>query len=285
MYLLCKVARLYLINHCFFQEVILLVAPWLIRSGCFFTLYKTKRCWYAIKIIPVQNTDTANGEAFMTYRAVLFDLDGTLINTLDDISNAANRVLMKRGFPTHRPDAYRYFVGDGVAELIKRAIPVEAQDDETIASCLQAFKEDYAQSWNVETKLYEGVSEMLDTLASHNMQMAILSNKPHEFTEKCVSEFLPHWNFQVVMGQQEALPLKPDPTGALEIARRLEVLPEETLYLGDTSIDMNTAKAASMFPVGVLWGFRPAKELVQSGALVLLEQPIQIIDILRRFFV
>ncbi len=234
-----------------------------------------------IEIRPVRKISVANGKAFMTYKAVLFDLDGTLINTLEDISNAVNRVLIERGFPTHTKDAYRYFVGDGAARLIMRALPIEVQNDETIEVCLQAFKEDYARNWNVKTKLYEGVSEMLDTLASHNMQMAILSNKPHEFTEQCVSEFLPHWNFQVVLGQQDPLPLKPDPRSALEIARRLEVLPEETLYLGDTSIDMNTAKAAGMFPVGALWGFRSAEELEQSGALVLIEKPIQIMNILR----
>ena len=222
-----------------------------------------------------------NGEAFMTYKAVLFDLDGTLINTLEDIGNAVNRVLMNRGFPIHTPDAYRYFVGNGAAKLIKRALPAEAQDDEILTACLHDFKEDYAQNWNVKTRLYEGIPEMLDTVASHNMQMAILSNKPHEFTEQCVSEFLSHWNFQVIMGQQDPFPLKPDPGGALEIARLLEVLPEETLYLGDTSIDMNTAKAAGMFPVGVLWGFRPAEELEQSGARVLIEKPLQIMNILR----
>ncbi|MDY6854746.1 MAG: HAD family hydrolase [Thermodesulfobacteriota bacterium] len=221
-----------------------------------------------------------NGETFMTYKAVLFDLDGTLINTLEDIGDAVNRVLINRGFPIHTTDAYRYFVGDGAAKLIKRALPVEEQGDETFEACLQAFKEDYAQNWNVKTRLYEGISEMLDTLSSHNIKIAILSNKPHEFTEQCVSEFLPHWNFQVVMGQQDPFPLKPDPRGALEIARLLEVLPEETLYLGDTSIDMNTAKAAGMFPVGVLWGFRHAEELKQSGARVLITEPIQIINML-----
>ncbi|MDY7033102.1 MAG: HAD family hydrolase [Thermodesulfobacteriota bacterium] len=217
----------------------------------------------------------------MTYKAVLFDLDGTLIDTLEDLGDSVNRVLDEKGFPTHTMDAYRYFVGDGALKLITRALPESERDNETVMVCLDAFREDYGYNWNVKTQPYKGIVEMLDMLTAHDMKMAILSNKPHEFTEQCVSEFLPKWHFQVVMGQKEPFPLKPDPSGALEVSRLLGVPPAEILYLGDTSIDMNTAKAAGMFPVGVLWGFRPAEELKESGALVLMEKPIDIMNILK----
>ena len=217
----------------------------------------------------------------MRYNAVLFDLDGTLIDTLEDLGDSVNRVLTRKGFPTHTMDAYRYFVGDGALKLITRALPERERDNETVMASLDAFREDYGHNWNVKTKPYEGIVEMLDMLTVHDMKMAILSNKPHDFTEQCVSQFLPKWSFQVVMGQKEPFPLKPDPGGALEVSRRLGVPPAEILYLGDTSIDMNTAKAAGMFPVGVLWGFRPAEELKESGALVLMEKPIDIMNILK----
>ena len=204
-----------------------------------------------------------------------------MIDTLEDLGDSVNRVLAQKGFPAHTMDAYRYFVGDGALKLITRALPERERDNETVMVCLNAFREDYGGNWNVKTQPYKGIGEMLDMLTAHGMKMAILSNKPHEFTEKCVSEFLPKWNFQVVMGQKEPFPLKPDPGAALEVSRRLGVPPTEILYLGDTSIDMKTAKAAGMFPVGVLWGFRPAEELKESGALFLMEKPIDIMNILK----
>ncbi len=216
----------------------------------------------------------------MTYKAVIFDLDGTLLDTLEDLGNAGNRVLTARGFPTHEIDAYRYFIGDGATTLITRALPEDKRSDEIISTCLEEYRRDYSRNWNVNTKPYDGVVEMLDALVVHGFKLAILSNKPHEFTKLCVSGLLSKWTFDAVLGQQEPIPRKPDPAGALKIAEKLKIPPSGFLYLGDTAIDMKTAIAAGMFPVGVLWGFRPAEELQQSGAKVLIKRPMDIMKLL-----
>jgi phosphoglycolate phosphatase len=216
----------------------------------------------------------------MTYKAVIFDLDGTLLDTLEDLGNAVNRVLTANGFPTHKIDAYRYFIGDGEAMLITRALPEEKRSDKIISTCLEEYRYDYDRNWNVNTKPYDGVAGMLDALVVHGFKLAILSNKPHEFTKLCVTGLLSKWTFDAVFGQREPIPRKPDPTGALKIAGELKIPPSDFLYLGDTAVDMKTAIAANMFPVGVLWGFRPAEELQKSGAQVLLKKPSDILNIL-----
>lgn len=220
------------------------------------------------------------GKIVTPYKAVLFDLDGTLIDTLEDLGNAVNRVLAGQGFPEHDLERYRYFVGDGVTMLMTRALPLDRQDDDTIALCVKAFREDYGRNWNVKTRLYDGVPEMLDKLVLPGLKIAILSNKPHEFTERCVSELLSDWTFHVVFGRRDTVPRKPDPAGAIEVAERMNIPPGDFLYLGDTNVDMKTADAAGMFPVGVLWGFRPAEELLESGAKALIHKPIEILDLL-----
>jgi phosphoglycolate phosphatase len=216
----------------------------------------------------------------MTYQAVLFDLDGTLLDTLADLGNAMNRVLAGRGFPTHPLDAYRYFVGEGARILVTRALPADRRDEATIESCLAAFAADYDQNWQVETQPYPGVAELLDALIARGLKLAVLSNKPHEFTVRCVSQLLPHWTFDAVLGQREGVPRKPDPAGAFEIAAQLKIPPANFLYLGDTFVDMETARAAGMFPVGVLWGFRPAEELQESGAQALIARPGELVGLL-----
>jgi phosphoglycolate phosphatase len=214
------------------------------------------------------------------HRAILFDLDGTLLNTLEDMGNALNRVLSSQGFPPHPIDAYRYFVGDGVVMLVTRALPKDRRDKETLRSCLEAYRADYNRTWNVKTKPYDGIAEMLDALTARGLRVAVLSNKPHEFTRRCVIELLPNWNFDVVFGQRDGVPLKPDPTAALEIAHTLGILPADFLCLGDGAGDMQMAIAAGMFPLGATWGYRTAQELRASGARVLIERPIEVLGLL-----
>ena len=216
----------------------------------------------------------------MPYQAVIFDLDGTLLNTLEDIGGAVNRVLSAWGFPVHPIDAYRFFVGDGMAKLIARALPEDKQDAGTVRSCLEAYRADYERHWKVRTRLYDGVGALLDELTARGLKLAILSNKPHEFTERCVREYLSRWSFDAVMGGREEVPLKPDPAGALAIAHTLGIPPAACLYLVDTAVDIRTAIAAGMTPVGVLWGFRPAQELRESGATILIEQPLEVLGLL-----
>jgi phosphoglycolate phosphatase len=216
----------------------------------------------------------------MPYKAILFDVDGTLLNTLEDLSDSVNRVLAGKGFPTHKLEAYRYFIGDGSAMLITRALPEEKRNDDTIRSCIEMFIEDYGRNWNVRTKSYDGVTEMLDALMARGLKIAALSNKPHEFTKRCVNHFLSNWTFEVVLGYRDAVPLKPDPASALEVAKRLNIPPVDFLFLGDSAVDMKTAIAAGMYPVGALWGFRAIEELQENGAQALIERPLEILNLL-----
>lgn len=212
----------------------------------------------------------------MTYEAVLFDMDGTLLDTLGDLGGSANRMLEANGFPTHPLDAYRYFVGSGALNLVTRVLPEENRDPKTIDACLAAFLEIYDRSWNESSRLYPGVAEMLDYLQDRNYRLCILSNKPQDFTEMCTREYLSRWNFEQIWGKRDGFDLKPSPGGALKIAEIMGLTPADFFYLGDTRIDMETANRSGMFPAGVLWGFRPREELVEFGARVLLEKPMDI---------
>ncbi|MGI6414649.1 MAG: HAD family hydrolase [Thermoguttaceae bacterium] len=213
-------------------------------------------------------------------RAVLFDLDGTLLDTLADIADSANAVLEERGFPIHEQDAYRYHVGNGVKTLFQRALPEAVRSDELVEACVASFRDVYDRRCNVKTRPFEGISELLDGLVERGVKMAVLSNKPHRFTRKCVAEYLSPWPLDPVLGQREGIPLKPDPAAALEIAGQLKFAPREFLYLGDTGTDMLTARAAGMRPVGALWGFRPEQELRQAGADLLIHAPGEMLSLL-----
>ena len=212
----------------------------------------------------------------MSYKAVLFDLDGTLLNTLEDLCDAMNRVLSKKGFPTHKLNDYRYFAGNGAVAFVTRALPEQERNNHTISACLKAYKKEYSLNWNVKTKPYRGIPEMLNELTKRGIKMAILSNKPDKFTKQCVAELLPSWTFDIVLGQRDNVPHKPDPTGALEVIERLRIPAKDFLYLGDTDVDMQTAAAVKMFSVGVLWGFRSQEELKENGACALIKHPKEI---------
>ena len=214
------------------------------------------------------------------FSAVVFDLDGTLLDTLEDLGDAVNRVLINHGFPAHPMDAYRYFVGDGSAVLIERALPESARGTDVYRECLAAFMADYDRSWKIKTRLYDGISEMLDSLTALGIDIAILSNKSHGFTVKCVQDLLSNWRFRAVFGLREDVPRKPDPAGALEISRLLGQVPGHMLYLGDTAIDMRTAVSAGMFPVGALWGFRTREELLENGAKALVQHPGELLNLI-----
>ena len=212
----------------------------------------------------------------MHTKAVLFDLDGTLLDTLADLGNAVNRMLQQHGFAPHRLDDYRHFVGDGAKMLIRRALPQEHRSESFIQSCLDEYLTDYQNNWHVHTCLYSGIAAMLDDLNDRSVALAIVSNKPHVLTERCTRAFLGKWPFQVVLGQKAEMPKKPDPTGALLVARQLDVPPASCVFVGDSGVDMQTAVAAGMYPVGVSWGFRPEAELRKHGARLLLHHPVEL---------
>jgi phosphoglycolate phosphatase len=216
----------------------------------------------------------------MKYRAVLFDLDGTLLDTLRDIADSVNKALSSLGFPEHEVDAYKYFVGDGEDVLALRALPEDYRDCNTVNKVLLLFHESYAIHWGDYTHPFPGIAAMLDTITNAGIRMAVCSNKGQEFVEATVSSLLSNWHFDVVLGAQPSIPTKPDPKGVLQIATQMDLKPADFLYLGDSGVDMKTAVAAGMYPVGVLWGYRKADELLTSGAKALVEKPADVLPLL-----
>jgi phosphoglycolate phosphatase len=216
----------------------------------------------------------------MPYKAILFDLDGTLLDTLEDLADSTNAALAAMDLPQHPVEAYRYFVGDGLEKLVRRTMGPRANDPETVARGIELARREYAGRWADKSKPYPGIPELLDQLTARGVPMAVFSNKPHEFTQLCVTRLLPSWRFAVIQGATGELPRKPDPTGALAVAAKLGLAPADVLFLGDTNTDMRTAVAAGMYPVGALWGFRTGEELRDAGAAVLVKSPIDVLGML-----
>ena len=216
----------------------------------------------------------------MKYRAVLFDLDGTLLDTLQDIADSVNTALSHLGFTGHEIESYKYFVGDGRDILAVRVLPESHRDAATVNRLVSYIDHEYSKLWVENTRPYQGIPDLLSKLTSYDIKMAILSNKPHQFTEMMVCRLLSRWHFDVAVGALPSVPKKPDPTAALQIARQLDISPSKFLYLGDSDIDMKTATAASMYPIGALWGFRKADELLANGAKALIEFPSELLRLL-----
>lgn len=213
-------------------------------------------------------------------QAVIFDLDGTLIDSLQDIADSMNAVLRALGLPAHPTDAYRMFVGDGVEWLVRRALPDAHRSPDEVREITARVVEEYSRRWKATTRPYAGIPELLDELTARGIRLAILSNKPHAATRAAVEEFLSPWRFEAVQGAESGFPRKPDPAGALAIAQAMHLSVEAFAYLGDTDTDMRTATAAGMFPFGVLWGFRDAENLRSAGARTLLEHPLDLLPLL-----
>jgi len=214
-----------------------------------------------------------------TPRAVIFDLDGTLLNTLDDLADSGNVTLAAMGLPGHPVDAYRYFVGLGVEELARTMLPEEHRDDATVARAAQLVSEEYKKRWKDKTRPYEGIVELLEALRRRGLPLSVLSNKPQVYTDITVQEFFPGFPFAFVHGARPEVPNKPHPAGALALARELGLPPGEICFVGDTATDMKTARGAGMLPVGALWGFRTAQELEENGALHLLPHPFELLNL------
>jgi len=215
------------------------------------------------------------------FRAVLFDLDGTLLNTIEDLSDSMNRVLTILGFPGHPVEAYRYFVGEGMEMLVRRSLPASEMDEETVDNCLALMRGEYDSHWHDKTRPYPGIEELLTALPHHATSLAVLSNKPHEMTVKVINHFFPKTPFAAVWGARPGMAKKPSPQGALLLAEELGLAPENFLYVGDTATDMQTARRAGMTAVGAAWGFRTVEELLGSGADCIAEQPLEIVQLLR----
>jgi phosphoglycolate phosphatase len=209
---------------------------------------------------------------------VLFDLDGTLADTLADLAHATNHALAELGCPTHPVDTYRCMVGDGAYNLCLRALPADRQhlaDD-----AMRLMRAHYEAHCFDETRLYPGITELVAALHRRGLKLAVLSNKPDVFTKRMIERYFCPSPFDVVRGQMADVPLKPDPTAARQIAVELGVPTVQWLYLGDTNTDVHTARNAGMCAVGVLWGFRERAELVESGAQHLIAAPEDLLQLL-----
>jgi len=212
-------------------------------------------------------------------KSVVFDLDGTLLDSLGDIADAANEVLQLRGFRPHDHEAYRYFVGDGVAALFERALPDGRAEEARVNQCIADFKTVYSHRMNRHSCPYDGIPQLLAELVEDGIELAVLSNKPHEATLRCVDHFFGGLPFHMVLGQRDGIPRKPDPAGANEIKISLDLPGEACCFLGDTAIDMQTAVAAEMIPIGVSWGFRPREELIEHGAVRVIDRPGELLTL------
>ncbi|MCT7487956.1 HAD family hydrolase [Aliarcobacter cryaerophilus] len=212
-------------------------------------------------------------------KTVIFDLDGTLLDSIEDIASSMNKVLESLQLPTHKIEDYKHFVGGGVDILVENALSNQSKEikDEVI----KRFKIEYDGKLHSKTLPYDGIYELLDELKKLDINLAVLSNKPHEFTVSYVNHFFKNYNFKEIQGQKKDVPKKPDPKAALDIVKCLDSSCENTYFIGDTKIDMQTAKSANMTAIGVLWGFRDEKELRDFGADFIVSNPLEILKIIK----
>jgi phosphoglycolate phosphatase len=213
-------------------------------------------------------------------KAVIFDLDGTLADTIDDLAGAVNRMLARRKLAEHDREEYKLLVGKGFRNLVTLALPEGLRTDAYIEAARAEASADYATTCLEETRPYPGVPELLGSLSSRGIPFAVLSNKPDELTKKVVRGLFPGLGFALVRGESPEFPRKPDPASALDACGKLGALPGETLYLGDSGVDMMTAKAAGFTALGALWGFRSEDELRANGADALLTRPLDLLEYL-----
>ena len=214
-------------------------------------------------------------------QAVLFDLDGTLLDSLGDLAESMNTVLREDGLPTHDLDDFRYFIGDGVVQLVRRSLPAHLHEEATTMEYLDRYRAEYAQRWHL-SKPFPGIPDLLDALQASGTALGVVSNKPDNFTQQCVETLFSKWSWDGIAGQLDHVPSKPDPAGAIAMAEKLGLRAEDCWFVGDSDVDMQTGVNAGMHVVGVSWGFRPVTELRESGAQHILGQPAELLDLLEQ---
>ena len=213
------------------------------------------------------------------FKAVIFDLDGTLIDSKEDLGLATNRVLCGRGYAAWPVEQYGIFMGHGLRALTEQALPEASRTDEEIDRCHALILEDYGRNCMVKTRLYAGIDKVLDHLAEKGVRMGVLTNKPHAIACRIVEGLLGAWHFDFVQGGQEGLPLKPEPDGVHRFCRQVQVEPEETLFVGDSDVDVMTASNAGLCCLGVSWGFRGRRELEEAGAWRVIDKAEEMIGL------
>lgn len=213
------------------------------------------------------------------YKAVVFDLDGTLLDTIPDIAANLNRALAERGFPTHPVEKCKTFVGDGIINAIRRALP-EGTDEDAVWDVHALYQRFYPENCAVHTQYYPGIRELLAALHEKGIPLAVLSNKTDGTAKRIAAHYFPEIPFRCVRGRVPEYPLKPDPGAAAPVLEALGLRPEEIVYVGDSGTDMTFAKAVGMLPVAAPWGYRSREELVERGAAYVLEHPLELLEII-----
>ncbi|MDR1490940.1 MAG: HAD family hydrolase [Desulfovibrio sp.] len=216
------------------------------------------------------------------FGAVIFDLDGTLLDTLEDLGRAMNAALLDFGYPPHPLAAYKRMVGNGLETLVVRALPTGADKEPSgrVEALTEAMRAIYQERAMEATRVYPGICRLLAAVRAMGLKSGVLTNKPDPATQLVLRHFFPSHTFTAVQGARQGTPLKPDPTSALTMAEEFALRPERILYLGDSDVDMQTAKAAGMYAVGAVWGFRTAEELLASGADALCAHPQEVAALL-----
>lgn len=212
--------------------------------------------------------------------AIIFDLDGTLLDTITDIANCANTVLSRWGCPIFPVSRYAELVGDGLANLARKVLPEAQRSQKDLAVFIEEYRVEYTGRWNETSSYYAGIPDLLQTLVLRGVALAVLSNKRDDFTKVCVSEFFPNIPFQEVRGEREGCPIKPDPTSTLEICKKLGFEPPQCLFVGDSEIDVATAHRAGMRCLGVLWGFRSQRTLEEAGCKLFISSPAEMLALI-----
>lgn len=212
-------------------------------------------------------------------KAVLFDLDGTLADTLTDLATSANYALAHFGFPTHETEKYKYFVGNGMSVLVSRILPEDKRDDKTHATVKKVFLSHYGAHYADNTRAYSGVPEVVAALKEKGIKVAVVTNKAHEAAIKVLEKLYPN-TFDVICGQRDGIPTKPAPDMPLSVMAKLGVKPEECAFVGDSGPDAATGVNCGATPIGVLWGFRTADELRENGAKYLAATPEELLSVI-----
>lgn len=210
------------------------------------------------------------------YKAVLFDLDGTLINSLEDLADSANYALTQKGYPVHETEKYKYFVGDGVAKLMERILPEDKRNKVEAEGLLNIYLPYYKEHSFDKTQPYEGIKEALFNLKKRGIKLAVVTNKPDLHAKVIVERFFGGRLFEAVMGNTSDCPVKPAPDIVIKTLSLLGNNPQETFFVGDTAVDMLTAKNSGCIPVGVTWGFRTSEELLLNGAELIIDNPCEL---------
>lgn len=214
----------------------------------------------------------------MNCKTIIFDLDGTLLDTVQDLANAVNHSMTLNGFNARTLAEIRSFIGNGIRKLVERSMP--QGDTSMLDKCVQDFYEYYTQNMTVCTKPYEGVVDMLGEIKEQGIKICVLSNKEHNAACEIVKKYFGNI-FDVVFGERKGVPIKPDPSSTIELLSIMQAQPDEVLYIGDSDVDMKTAKAANVFAVGVTWGFKSREVLMENGADILIDCPKELLKLLK----